>query len=140
MLWMKAFHIMALVAWFAGLFYLPRLFVYHTTADDVAGISRFKIMERRLYYGITWPAALVTTALGIGLFCFNSAYYWHAPWMHAKLTLVVLLWLYHVACGHYLRCFAVDRNRKTALFFRLFNELPTLLLAGIVILVVVKPF
>ncbi|MGQ3891058.1 protoporphyrinogen oxidase HemJ [Legionella sp. CNM-4043-24] len=140
MLWFKAVHIMAMVAWFAGLFYLPRLFVYHASSQDAVSCERFRLMERRLYYGITWPAALLTTALGIALLCYNPGYYLHAPWMHAKLSLVVLLWVYHLACGHYLRRFASDRNVRGPLFFRVFNEMPTLLLAGIVILVVVKPF
>lgn len=139
MLFIKAFHIIAMVAWFAGLFYLPRLFVYHTDAHDEASIARFKIMERRLYYGITWPAAILTTLLGIWLLTYNPEYYLKAGWMHAKLTLVLILWIYHVLCGHYLKAFAHDKNQKSARFFRVYNEMPTLLLIGIVILVVVKP-
>lgn len=138
--WIKAFHLMVVVAWFAGLFYLPRLFVYHASSHDVISLERFKIMERRLYYGITWPAALLATVLGIWLLADNPGYYLHAAWMHAKLSLIVLLWGYHLACGHYLRNFAVDSNKHTSRFFRFFNEVPTFLLAGIVILVVVKPF
>lgn len=140
MLIIKAFHIIAMVAWFAGLFYLPRLFVYHAEASDAISIARFKIMERRLYYGITWPAALLTTLLGLSLILFNWQYYLHAAWMHAKLTLVVLLWVYHLRCGHYVKQFARDANTKKALFFRLFNEVPLLFLLPIVLLVVVKPF
>ncbi|WP_419418673.1 protoporphyrinogen oxidase HemJ [Legionella sp. D16C41] len=140
MLVVKAFHIIAMVAWFAGLFYLPRLFVYHAEATDKISNNRFKVMERRLYYGITWPAALLTTILGIWLITFNPSYYLQAPWMHAKLTLVILTWLYHLSCGHFLRCFASETNCRVALFFRIFNEVPTLLLVGIVLLVVVKPF
>ena len=139
MLIMKAFHIVAMVAWFAGLFYLPRLFVYHAEAKDELSIARFKIMERRLYYGITWPAGLLTTALGIGLITINTNFYIHAGWMHTKLLLVALLWAYHLTCGHFRRQFYQDNNSKTSRFFRLFNELPTLLLIGIVLLVVVKP-
>lgn len=138
MLVIKAFHIIAVIAWFAGIFYLPRLFVYHSQASDFISLERFKIMERRLYYGIMWPSALVSTALGIGLIAYNPSYYLKAPWMHAKLALVVLVWAYQLSCGHYLRCFAQDKNRKSALFFRIFNELPTVLLVGIVLLVVVK--
>lgn len=140
MLLVKAFHIIALVAWFAGIFYLPRLFVYHADTNDPISIERFKIMERRLYYGITWPAALLTTLLGIWLLSFNLPYYMKAGWMHAKLTLVILLWVYHFTCGHYLKLFARDENLKKARFFRIFNEIPTLFLIGIVLLVVVKPF
>jgi putative membrane protein len=140
MLYIKAFHIIAMVAWFAGLFYLPRLFVYHADTKDVVSICRFKIMERRLYYGITWPAGLITTVLGLWLISFNPGYYLKAGWMHAKLGLVVLLWIYHLLCGSYVASFAKDKPTNSALFFRVFNEFPTLLLIGVVILVVVKPF
>lgn len=139
MLWVKAFHIISIVAWFSGLFYLPRLFVYHSSTTDSVSIERFKIMERRLYYGITWPSALLSTFLGVWLLTFSWNYYLHAGWLHAKLTLVILLWLYHLGCGHYLRAFAKDNNTKTALFFRIYNEIPTLFLVSIVILVTVKP-
>ena len=140
MLVVKAFHIIAMVAWFAGLFYLPRLFVYHAAVKDKISDDRFKIMERRLYYGITWPAALLTTGLGIWLIAFNPGYYLKAPWMHAKLTLVIIVWLYHLGCGYFLKCFARDSNCRAVLFFRIFNEIPTVLLTGIVLLVVIKPF
>lgn len=140
MLWVKAFHIIALVAWFAGLFYLPRLYVYHSESKDSISQERFKVMERRLYYGITWPAALLATALGFWLISFNMQYYLKAGWMHAKLSLVLLLWGYHLTCGHYLKLFAEDKNLKTSRFYRIFNELPVFLLTGIVIFVVVKPF
>jgi putative membrane protein len=140
MLWVKAFHIIALVAWFAGLFYLPRLYVYHSESKDSISQERFKVMERRLYYGITWPAALLATALGLWLISFNMQYYLKAGWMHAKLSLVLLLWGYHLTCGHYLKLFAEDKNLKTSRFYRIFNELPVFLLTGIVIFVVVKPF
>lgn len=140
MLLIKAFHIIAIVAWFAAIFYLPRLFVYHTEASDEISLQRFKIMERRLYYGIMWPSALIATGLGLWLLSYNFSYYLKAGWMHAKLSLVVLLWIYHLCCGHYLKQFAQDQNHKSSLFYRLFNEMPTLLLVGIVILVVVKPF
>jgi len=139
MLIIKAFHIIAMVAWFAGLFYLPRLFVYHSQATDTISINRFQVMERRLYYGITWPAAVLTTLLGILLLSYNWQYYLKAPWLHAKLSLVVLLWIYHLTCGHFLKQFAKDKNKRAAKFYRIFNELPTLLLIGIVLLVVVKP-
>ncbi|KTC90252.1 protoporphyrinogen oxidase HemJ [Fluoribacter dumoffii] len=139
MLYVKAFHIIAMVAWFAGLFYLPRLFVYHADTQDEISIHRFKIMEKRLYYGITWPAAVLTTLLGLWLLSYNSDYYLKAGWMHAKLSLVVLLWIYHLFCGHYLKLFAQNKNQKKSRFFRIYNETPTLFLIAIVILVVVKP-
>lgn len=139
MLYVKAFHIIAMVAWFAGLFYLPRLFVYHADTQDEISIHRFKIMEKRLYYGISWPAAVLTTLLGLWLLSYNSDYYLKAGWMHAKLSLVVLLWIYHLFCGHYLKLFAQNKNQKNSRFFRIYNETPTLFLIAIVILVVVKP-
>lgn len=138
-LWLKAFHIIAMVAWFAGLFYLPRLFVYHAQATDAVSITRFKIMERRLYYAITWPAAVLTTVLGL-LLLMLSPYYLKAGWMHVKLTLVVLLWVYHLGCGHFLKQFSQDKNGRDAKFYRYYNEAPTLLLIAIVIMVVVRPF
>ncbi len=139
MLVIKAFHIIAMVAWFAGLFYLPRLFVYHAESSDALSNNRFKIMERRLYYGITWPAALLTSVLCLILLSYNPGYYLTAGWMHGKLSLVVLLWVYHLSSGHFLKQFAKDNNSKKAFFFRVFNELPVLLLVGIVLLVVIKP-
>ena len=139
MLWVKAFHVIAMVAWFAGLFYLPRLFVYHTDAADKISLERFKVMERRLYYGITWPAALITTVLGIWLLSFMLPYYQKAVWMHVKLGLVVLLWGYHLLCGHFVRQFKQNNNTRTSVFYRLFNELPTVFLIAIVVLVTVKP-
>ncbi|MDI1352955.1 MAG: CopD family protein [bacterium] len=140
MLYVKAFHIIAVVAWFAGLFYLPRLFVYHADVKDVISTERFKIMERRLYYGIMWPAAITTTILGVWLLSYNLQYYMRAGWMHAKLIFVIILWIYHLFSGHYCRLFSHEKNIKSAYFFRCFNEIPTLLLIAIVILVVAKPF
>lgn len=139
MQWVMAFHIIAMVAWFAGLFYLPRLFVYHTGAKDALGNQRFKVMEHKLYFYIMTPAAVITTVLGLWLLSFNIEYYLHAPWLHWKLLLVVILWAYHVYCGLLLRKFAKDANQKSEKFYRIFNEIPTILLIAIVILVVVKP-
>ena len=138
MLIIKAFHIIAMVAWFAGLFYLPRLFVYHADAHDKISLDRFKIMERRLYYAITWPAAVLTTVLGVWLISYNSSYYLSAGWMHAKLTLVLLLWIYHGFCGYFVKQFAQDHNTKGHRFYRFFNEAPTVMLIAIVLLVVLK--
>lgn len=139
MLWVKAFHIIAMVAWFAGLFYLPRLFVYHADADDAVSSERFKIMERRLYYGITWPAGVVTTVLGLWLLMRMLPYYQHTMWMHAKLGLVVFLWGYHLMCGHYAKRFKQNNNTHSSRFYRMFNEAPTGLLVAIILLVVIKP-
>jgi putative membrane protein len=141
MLWIKAFHQIAVVTWFAALFYLPRLFVYHAMADDDAGRERFKVMERKLYRGIMNPSAIVAVGLGLWLL---FAYWWaalpHAVWLHIKLALVVLLIGYHLWCGRLLRAFAEDRNLRSHVWFRVFNELPVLLLIAIVVLAVVKPF
>ena len=95
MLWVKAFHIISMVTWFSGLFYLPRLFVYHANASDMISIERFKIMERKLYYFITTPGAILTLIFGVWLISYNLQVYLHMPWVHIKLTLVFLLILYH---------------------------------------------
>lgn len=140
MLWLKAFHVIAVICWFAGLFYLPRLFVYHAQANDKESIERFKIMERKLYRGIMWPSMVFTIALGIAMIVKAPDYYWAQHWLHAKLALVLLLVVYHFFCGYYRQQFANDNNQKSHVFYRVFNELPVLLLFAIVILVVVKPF
>jgi len=140
MLWLKAFHVIAVICWFAGLFYLPRLFVYHAQANDKESIERFKIMERKLYRGIMWPSLVLTFVFGLAMIENAPEYYLPQAWLHAKLTLVVLLVVYHLFCGHYCQQFANDNNQKSHVFYRVFNELPVLLLVAIVILVVVKPF
>jgi protoporphyrinogen IX oxidase len=137
MLWIKAFHLVFMVTWFAGLFYLPRLFVYHTMADDAVSRERFKIMERKLYYGIMTPGAVLTIAFGLWLWL---GYGFSGGWLHAKLALVALLIVYHVWCGLLLRKFREDRNTHGHVWYRWFNELPVVILTGIVILAVVKPF
>ena len=137
MLWIKALHIVFVVAWFAGLFYLPRLFVYHAQSSDPVSNERFKVMERKLYRGIMTPCMVITLVLGIWLWL---GYGITGAWLHAKLVLVVLLVLYHLWLGKLLRDFARDANRRTHVFYRWINELPLVLLAAIVILVVVKPF
>jgi protoporphyrinogen IX oxidase len=138
--WLLALHVISMVCWFAGLFYLPRLFVYHTNAKDSISIERFKIMERRLYYCITTPAALLTTFFGLWLLSLDYSYYATLNWMHLKLLLVAILWAYHIACGYYTYQFKQDNNRKHEKFFRFFNEIPTILLIAIVILVIVQPY
>lgn len=140
MLWFLAFHIIALVCWFAGLFYLPRLFVYHSSSQDTLSNERFKIMERRLYYGITTPAAILTTLLGIILLSSNFTYYFATGWMPTKLILVFVLWVYHVCLGIMVHQFKQNKNRCSENFYRFFNEIPTILLIAIVILAIVKPF
>lgn len=139
MLIIKALHIIAMVAWFAGLFYLPRLFVYHADTHDKISLDRFKVMERRLFYGIMNPAAIVTLLLGFWLLYYNSSYYLHAFWMQAKFGMVLLLLVYHVVCGYYVHKFRYNENRNSSKFYRFYNEVPTLLLIATVLLVVVKP-
>jgi len=138
--WAKAFHIIFMVTWFAGLFYLPRLFVYHTMASDENSIARFKIMERKLYFGIATPGAIFTVLFGLWVLSYNFHSYMQAGWMHAKLGLVALLLVYHVYLGKLLKDFKTDRNKHGHVFYRIVNEIPVVFLALIVILVVVKPF
>lgn len=140
MLWVKSFHIVAVVCWFAALFYLPRLFVYHSQSSDQTSIDRFKIMERKLYRGIATPSMIATIILGIWLISYNFEGYFSGGWLHAKLTLVAILVGYHHYCGKLLKQFANDANTRSHVFYRWFNEFPVLLLIAIVILVVVKPF
>ncbi|MCW7554295.1 protoporphyrinogen oxidase HemJ [Endozoicomonas gorgoniicola] len=140
MLWVKAFHLIAMVCWFAALFYLPRLFVYHAMSDDSISRERFKVMERKLYRGIAMPSMLVTLILGFWLLSYNPSYYMSSGWMHAKLALVFLLIGYHHVCGAFLKKFARDENTRSHTFYRWFNEVPVLFLVGIIVLAVVKPF
>jgi protoporphyrinogen IX oxidase len=137
MLWIKALHVIFMVTWFAGLFYLPRLFVYHATAQDQTSIERFKIMERKLFFGIMTPGAVLTIAFGLWLWL---GYGISGGWLHVKLALVAVLIGYHAYCGKLLADFKHDRNRRGHVFYRWLNELPVLILAAIVILVIVKPF
>lgn len=136
----KTLHIVFMVSWFAGLFYLPRLFVYHAMAapDDRIGIERLKTMERKLYYGIMAPAAVLTIAFGVWLWL---GYGFSGGWLHAKLGLVLVLVAFHLYLGRLMRDFAHDRNRHGHVFYRWINEIPALpLLVAIVWLVVAKPF
>ena len=140
MLWIKAFHIIFMVAWFAGLFYLPRLFVNHAMAEEQAVKDRLALMERKLYRFIT-PWMALTIAFGLWLMIdYAWAAYQHMWWLHVKLVLVVALIAYHVYCGRIIRDFANDRCQRSHIWFRWFNELPVLVLFVIVILAVVKPF
>ena len=138
-LYIKALHIIAMVTWFAGLFYLPRLFVYHAMASDAPSIARFKIMERKLYFGIATPGALFTLLLGALLYAHNVNYYAHAAWMNVKLIAVAACIIFHLMCGYYGWLFKQDRNTHTHVFYRYFNEVPTVLLFLIIIMIVVQP-
>ncbi len=141
MLWVKAFHIISVVTWFAALFYLPRLFVYHAMCDDTLSSERFKVMERKLYRGIMTPSAVLTLILGAWLLSYYTlAQLATMNWLHLKLVLVLFLLGYHVYCGRLLRQFKNDKNIHTHIFYRWFNELPVFILFAVVILVVVKPF
>ena len=140
MLWLKAFHIIFVVTWFAGLFYLPRLFVYHVTATDRISIDRFEIMERRLL-GIMTLGGILAGSFGLGLL------YWHdgtlrawPNWLHAKLLCVVGLVIFHLYCWCYVRRFRAGINARSERFFRIFNEVPAVLLIAIVLLAVLRPF
>jgi len=129
-----------MVTWFAGLFYLPRLFVYHSMATDSISIERFKIMERKLYFGIATPGAILTILFGLILLSYNPQGYMQHLWLHIKLSLVALLLLYHLYLGKLFFAFKADRNKHGHVFYRILNEIPVLFLVAIVILVVVKPF
>ena len=137
MLIVKSLHIIFMVAWFAGLFYLPRLFVYHSLATDTISIERFKVMERRLYRGIMTPSAIVTVALGMWLWLHYGI---TGGWLHAKLVLVAILVAYHFWLGRLRSDFARGVNRHGHVFFRWINEFPLLVLVAIAILAIVKPF
>lgn len=139
LLWIKAFHIIFMVTWFAGLFYLPRLFVYHADCRDETSSQRFKIMERKLYYGITTPGGLFTILFGIWLLSLTYQTYIHMIWLHIKLALVLLLVIYHVYLGKLLNNFKHNRNQHSHVFYRWLNEVPVIFLFAIVLLAVLKP-
>ena len=140
MLWIKAFHIISVITWMAALFYLPRLFVYHTMSEDEISRERFKIMERKLLRGIANPSMIAVFTFGIWMAWLGWAYYSTQMWFWAKIVLVSMLAGYHHACVFYFKQLRDDKCTKSHKFFRIFNEFPVLLLFGIVILVVVKPF
>ena len=137
MLWFKALHLIFMVTWFAGLFYLPRLFVYHAMSEDQASKERFKIMERKLYYGITTPGMVLTVLFGIGILM--SGHYLDQLWIHIKLTLVAILIIYHIHCGKLVSDFKHDRNTHSHVFYRWYNEFPVLILIPIIFLAVFRP-
>src|SRR5713101_4125568 len=137
MLWLKAFHVIAVITWFAGLFYLPRLYVYHADAKDSISAERFKIMERRLFVIMT-IGAVASVSLGAAMLVVAPAYL-TMDWLRIKLLLVLVLIAYHVFCYKLMRDFAENRNTRSAKWYRVFNEIPSLLLVAIVVLAVVKP-
>lgn len=140
-MWLKALHLIFMVTWFAGLFYLPRLFVYHAMSDDEISNERFKVMERKLFYGIMTPGAILTIIFGFWmLFDYAWAAYANSAWLHAKLALIAVLVIYHIYCGKLVRDFRDDRNKHGHVYYRWFNELPVLILVAIIILASVKPF
>ena len=139
-LWWTAWHVISMVAWFSALFYLPRLFVYHAMSEDQLGQQRFCVMEHKLYYYIGWPAAVLTTFFGIGLVYQLGSSAWHMLWLPIKLALVLVLWLYHLSAGYFIKRIKHHPHDFSHVFFRWYNEVPTILLVCIVILVVVKPF
>ena len=141
MLWLKALHLIFMVTWFAGLFYLPRLFVYHAMSEDQISNDRFKIMERKLFFGIMTPGAILTIIFGfLALFANGWETYAGTLWLHVKLALIAVLLIYHIYCGKLLLNFKHDRNNHSHVFYRWLNEFPVLVLVAIIILAVVRPF
>jgi putative membrane protein len=136
MLWMKSLHIIFMVTWFAGLFYLPRLYVYHAETKDKISHERFKIMERKLFYGIMTPGGILTIFFGL-LLIINYDY--QGAWLNYKLILVGLLVIYHYYCWKYLNLFKNNQNNHSHIFYRIFNEIPVIILIAIVFLVIYKP-
>jgi protoporphyrinogen IX oxidase len=141
MLWYKALHLIFMVTWFAGLFYLPRLFVYHSMSEDQISINRFKIMERKLFYGIMTPGASLTIIFGVcTLFSNGLSAYSGQLWLLLKYILVLLLIAYHIYCWFLLQDFKYERNKHSHVWYRWFNEVPVLILIAIILLAVVRPF
>ncbi len=140
MLWFKALHIIAMVCWFAGLFYLPRIYVYHAKTQDLNMQIQFKIMEWRLFWYITTPAAILTAIFGWSIIFTHYNYYEQLNWLHVKLILVLLLAIYHVYLGKLLLDFKNNNNVHSEKFYRYLNEVPTVFLIAIVLLAVIKPY
>lgn len=139
MLWIKSFHIITIVCWFAGVFYLPRLFVYHAMAQEQATRNHLQIMQRKLYRFMSL-FALLSIVFGLWLASYNWSYYWQSSWFIIKLILVAALVVYHLICGHYVKQLQQGPGNRSHVYYRWFNELPVLALFAVVILVVVKPF
>lgn len=139
MLWIKSLHIIAVICWFAGIFYLPRLFVYYALAEQQETRDHLKIMQRKLYRFVS-PFAVLSIVFGFWLTTYNWDYYWSSHWFIAKLLLVASLVIYHLACGRIVKQLAADQSVRSHVFYRWFNEAPVIALFAIVILVVVRPF
>jgi putative membrane protein len=139
MLWLKAFHIIFVVCWFAGLFYLPRLFVYYAASEHQVVRAQLAVMARKLYRFVT-PFMVIAIGLGIAIIAQNPAYYLNSQWMRLKLGGVAILIVYHVMCGRYVRAINENRNTHNHRYYRFFNEVPVLFLFAIVLLAVLKPF
>lgn len=139
MLWLKAFHIIFFVCWFAGLFYLPRIFVYYAASDHDQTRAQLAVMARKLYRFVT-PFMVITFVLGFSMIAMNPDYYLQAGWLWLKLAGVGFLLVYHIQCGRYVYAINENRNQHGHVFYRFFNEVPVLFLFGIVILAVLKPF
>lgn len=138
--YIRAFHIISMVCWFAGIFYLPRLFVYHAMSDDQTSQERFAIMERKLYRGIMTPSMIATWGFGLSMIALAPSVYLPQGWLHIKLALVILLTIYHLACGRFRLRLANEPQYKSHVYWRWFNEIPVIILISVVILAVVKPF
>lgn len=141
LLWVKAFHLITIITWFAALFYLPRLYVYHSSCTDEIGNERFKVMEHKLYYYIMTPSGILAVGLGfwlMSIYGFENAIQW--TWLQLKLALVAVVIWFHFYCGRLLRVFAEDKNTRPERFYRMINEIPTIPMILIVILAVVRPF
>ena len=139
-LWLKALHIIFVVTWFAGLFYLPRLFVYHSTTQDEPGLARFQTMERKLYRAIMQPSMLLALGFGAAMLYAGWSGFAQSLWVWVKVTLALLLLGYHHYCGALIKAFAAGTNTRSEKFFRWFNEVPALILIVMVIMAVLKPF
>ena len=139
-LWLKAFHIISVITWFAGIFYLPRLFVYHAACKDEISIERFKVMEHKLYRLIMMPSMVITLALGLTMLALGWQGLSVQAWVWIKIALVGLLVAYHFHCGHIIKTFVEDRQHRSERFFRIYNELPVLVLIPVILLVVLQPF
>ena len=137
--YIKAMHLFMMVCWFAGIFYLPRLFVYHAQSDDQISLDRFHVMERKLYRGIMWPSMVLTLLFG-GLMLWINPAWFSMGWMHAKLSLISILVVYHCYCGVCIQKFKDGTMNKSHVFFRIFNEIPVLILVAVILLAVIKPF
>ena len=140
MQWLLGFHIIFVVCWFAGLFYLPRIFVYHADTQNQATKDKFKIMEHKLYYYIMWPSLILTIITGISLVpLYLKTPHAHELWLYIKDALVFALICFHISCGHFVKKFKQNNNIRPHKFFRFYNEIPTVLLIAIVLLAVLKP-